>query len=366
MILIKKMIVFSLAGVLLLPTIAFSSANKVIATSGWKNNEKTCCTKPWIKALDNKGEFKKHNYKYAEYTWLDNNGMDTMDDDVYKLAKKIDAELTSPRFEGIERIDLVGHSKGGAAVYFLSKIIANPESPMYKRLSKDCKNLMAKWKEDPLFIENVVTVAGTLNGTRLGLKVMANTPVIKNITAACVEEGTEDLAEMNKIKIGKRKVSRADYYRTVLKDGFAHYTHVHMRSDGIVPRTSSGISGKGHNVIVGGDHGTAFDRNNVEFDRTAGIILKGLTHDPNDKSNYNKNAVTLYSFLLKDMPVLGPLGNTIPKKIGDFFLGIGRKIKGFFRSKKKSASSSKSSSEGIEWTALEEVENEIFGIDNID
>ncbi|MBU1075788.1 MAG: hypothetical protein KKH98_00755 [Spirochaetes bacterium] len=366
MTLINKMAVFSIAGVLLLPAIAMSSANKVIATSGWKNDEKNCVTKPWVKALDNKGEFKKHSYKYAEYTWLDNNGMDSIEDDIYKLAKKIDAELTNPRFDGITRIDLVGHSKGGAAVYFLSKIIANPESSMYKKLLTDCPNLMTRWKNDKLFIENVVTVAGTLNGTRLGLKALANLPIISQIMKKKLSEGTKDLAELDTTKVENSEISKIDYLRLYLKDGFSHNTFIHMRSDSIVPRTSSGISYKGDNIVVSGDHGTAFDPNNSEFDRTSGIILNGLTHDPNDKSDYNEAPVTIFTVLLKDMPGIGVVVNTLPKKIGSFFVGIGRKIKEFFISKKKSSSGSESSGEGIEWTSLEEVENEIFGLDNID
>ncbi|MBN1898830.1 MAG: hypothetical protein JW827_08645 [Spirochaetes bacterium] len=335
-------------------------ANKVIATSGYKSDAENSCVGVWGKELSRNNEFARQGYSYAQFMTLPNYGESSIENDVYAVASEIESELQSARMD-VERIDLLGHSKGGLAMYNFSKIIANPQTEIYKNLSDPnsphyAPHLMSRWKHDPLFIENVVTVGGTLNGTRIGLKALANMPISRTIMEkmAGEDEGAKDLVEMTKVIIDNKKMSKLDYYRA-LKDGPSYKTFIHMRGDSIVPRSSSGISYKGYNVILPGDHASAFDPKHFYFKKATEVIFKALRHDPLDQSTYNKVPYGLFAFF-KDFPVLGPALNTLPRKIIRFIVRTGKNIMGIFKKTEVEPAEKKEIHD-----SLKKVELEIFG-----
>lgn len=294
--------IFIITNLLFLHSFSLFSANKVIGVSGWENNDKNSIINRWKPVLEQRGVFKKYGYKYVESLALPGTGRLSMEQDIYAVAKKIEGELNDPNYGDIDAIDLVGHSKGGVAIDNFAKIIANPDTKEYKKLQTIAPTLMEKWKSNPYFIENVVTVSAPMNGTFKNLIKLANSDtllakVFKSVAKIggdkfkFVNPGALDLAKTPVGKFG----ARLDYYNR-LRSGYAHRTHLATRFDYIVPIDSSFKPGRGHNEIIKNSwgHGSGFDPNNPY---AVNAIFSALTHNPYDKSDYNTPKIPIMTRL---------------------------------------------------------------------
>ncbi len=405
----KKIVttIIILITILLVTIFPFSvrCANKVIGVSGWENNEKNSIIKRWEPVLEKRGVFEEYGYKHVESLALPGTGRENMEQDIYAVATKIENELNDPEYEDIDAIDLVGHSKGGVAINNFANIIANPHTKEYKTLKKIAPHLMKRWKKNPYFIENVVTVSAPMNGTFRNLIKLAhsdtllatafrNTARLKKDKMKFVNEGALDLA---KVAVGGG-LSRLDYYNS-LRPGVAHKTHLVAQLDYIVPFDSAIKPGLGHNEVIknSAGHGSGFNPDNPYAVKA---IFSALTHDPKDKSDYNYFPVSFVAiakdFLFEkgielistkiikkwDDKLKKKLLNAKIKKIVKIFSdenldAFDMKVKGkvdkvfsvvknivhkiySLISGNKKQNSGSTSSGGIEWTSLDEVEKYIF------
>ncbi|MDD5066192.1 MAG: hypothetical protein PHF84_04025 [bacterium] len=372
-------------------------ANKVVAVSGFENNDETSIMNKWVDPLESQGVFEKNGYKHVEKMSLPNNGRDSMRNDIKKLAKTINNELVKDG-QNITGVDLVGHSKGGVCIENFSAVIANPDSEIYKELkeSGECDELLARWNSDKMFVENVVPVSAPMDGTYKSIQNFVKSDDL--LAKAARNKATKDEHGMKIINEGMLSLAKANDdvdYLNSLKPGPSRKVYLVSNYDPIVPSASAYKANQGYTEFVKGSsgHSSIFNPKNPD---AVDAIFRGLKSDPNDKSDYNNPKVS-WKTKAKDMAIDGIVNTvTLPGKVAGTTVSVAAKIIkapfvlagkifkgiGSFFSKKESnqkgstvasgtsgADSTGGSSggasgqkgNGIEWTSLGDIEREYLG-----
>lgn len=360
---------------LLLPLFLFS-ANKVIGVSGFENGENNCITKKWMEPLEQRGEFAKRGYKYVEPTPLRKTGRESLHGDIDCVCEKINNELKNPKYKDIESIDLIGHSKGGVAVENFSALIANQDTPEYRELSKKYPELFERWNSQPMFIENVVPVCAPMDGTFKSIQSFVKSDsVVAKIARSTAEKTETKYKLVNEGMLSLAKANDEMDYFASWKPGPARKDYLVAKYDYIVPAQSATKAEVGHSEFVKNSigHGSPFDPNDPE---KVNQLLGALGKDPYDRSDYNTLKVGMptklkdfaYETVIggvttpgkvtgKALTIAGKIVMAPVKLVGSIFKGIG----GLFAKKSSADQKTASTEKGIQWTALDEVEQEVFG-----